>query len=91
MSDLMLKLYVSLQTLRAREEGQGMVEYALILALVSVVAVAPSAPGGDIDEVFDRHRGRARRRRVSHVAASPSAPAGGAAPRRRLRLRRGHP
>jgi pilus assembly protein Flp/PilA len=40
MSDLMLKLFVSMQTLRAREEGQGMVEYALILVLVSVVAIA---------------------------------------------------
>jgi pilus assembly protein Flp/PilA len=37
----MLQAIVSyLETLRAREErGQGMVEYALILALVSIVAI----------------------------------------------------
>ena len=39
MSDLMLKLMVHLQTLRSREEGQGLVEYALIIALVSVAIV----------------------------------------------------
>ena len=39
MSDLMLKLVVALQTLRAREEGQGMVEYGLILAVVAVIAL----------------------------------------------------
>ena len=46
MSDLMLKLYVSLQNLRAREEGQGMVEYALILVLVSIVAIVALGPLG---------------------------------------------
>ena len=30
----------SLHTLRNREEGQSLVEYALILALISVVAIA---------------------------------------------------
>ena len=47
MSDLMLKLFVSLQTLRAREEGQGMVEYALILVLVSVVAIVTLTTVGE--------------------------------------------
>ena len=40
----MLSLYVLLETLRARvtknaEEGQGLAEYGLILALVAVVAI----------------------------------------------------
>ena len=35
-NDLLLRLMARLQT---AEEGQGMVEYALILALVSVVAI----------------------------------------------------
>jgi pilus assembly protein Flp/PilA len=36
LNDLMLRMMARLQT---AEEGQGMVEYALILALVSVVAI----------------------------------------------------
>lgn len=41
----MLSLYVYLETLRSRiaeksEEGQGLAEYGLILALVAVVAIA---------------------------------------------------
>ena len=44
MSDLMLKTWVAVETwfatAREDEEGQGMVEYALILALVAVVAIA---------------------------------------------------
>jgi len=53
MSDLMLKLYVQLQTLRAREEGQGMVEYGLILAVVSVAAlVALQLIGTDLQVTF---------------------------------------
>ena len=42
MSDLLLRLVVSIQTLSVRadeERGQGMVEYALILVLVSVIAI----------------------------------------------------
>ena len=34
-----MRMYLALTTLRHREEGQAMVEYALILALVSVAAV----------------------------------------------------
>ena len=55
MSDLMLKLYVQLQTLRAREEGQGMVEYGLILAVVSVVAIAAlQLIGTDLQVTFKK-------------------------------------
>lgn len=35
-----IRMYLALQALRDREEGQTLVEYALILALVSVTAVA---------------------------------------------------
>jgi len=34
-----MRVYLALTALRDREEGQAMVEYALILALVSVAAV----------------------------------------------------
>ncbi len=40
MNNLFLKLYVSFQILMDREDGQDMVEYALILALVALGAVA---------------------------------------------------
>jgi pilus assembly protein Flp/PilA len=54
MSDLMLKLYTRLQTLRAREEGQGMVEYGLLAALVSIVAiVALQGLGPDLNKIFE--------------------------------------
>ena len=55
MSDLMLKVAVRLQTLRAREEGQGMVEYGLILAVVSVAAlVALQLIGTDLQVTFKK-------------------------------------
>jgi pilus assembly protein Flp/PilA len=39
--------------LQARQQGQAMVEYALILALVSVVAIATlNLIGTDVDLVF---------------------------------------
>ncbi len=40
MNDMMLKLYVKMQMLAAREEGQDLVEYALVVALVAFGAVA---------------------------------------------------
>jgi pilus assembly protein Flp/PilA len=39
MNDLFLKLAVKLQTLAMREEGQDLVEYALVVALISVACV----------------------------------------------------
>lgn len=39
MKDMMLKLYVNMQTLLASEEGQDLVEYALLAALLSLAAV----------------------------------------------------
>ena len=50
----MIKLYTYLESLRSDERGQGMVEYALILALVSVVAiVALEVIGTNVLGVFD--------------------------------------
>ena len=40
MNDLMIKLYVTLQSVMAREEGQDLVEYALVVALIAFGAVA---------------------------------------------------
>jgi pilus assembly protein Flp/PilA len=40
MNNLMLKLFVKMQTLVIREEGQDLVEYALVVALVSFGATA---------------------------------------------------
>ena len=40
MNNALLNLYVKMQSLMARDEGQDLVEYALVLALISVVAVA---------------------------------------------------
>ena len=47
--------YAALQARTAREEGQALVEYALILGLVSVVAIALlSAVGTDITSLLTR-------------------------------------
>ena len=40
MNNTLLKLYVKMQTLMMREDGQDLVEYALVLAVISVGAVA---------------------------------------------------
>ena len=48
-----MRLYLALTALREGEEGQAMVEYALILALVSVAAVAIlSSLGGSVSSIF---------------------------------------
>jgi Flp pilus assembly pilin Flp len=48
-----MRLYLALTTLRNGEEGQAMVEYALILALVSVAAVAIlSTLGSSVSSIF---------------------------------------
>jgi pilus assembly protein Flp/PilA len=47
------RLAYSLAALRSGEDGQAMVEYALILALVSVAAVAIlSTLGGSVSSIF---------------------------------------
>ncbi len=40
MRDLMLKLYVKIQTLRADKSGQDLIEYALVVALIAFAAAA---------------------------------------------------
>jgi pilus assembly protein Flp/PilA len=48
-----MQLYYRFAALRSGEEGQAMVEYALILALVSVAAVAIlSTLGGSVSSIF---------------------------------------
>lgn len=40
MNNLLLKLYIKFQDLTNREEGQDLVEYALVVALIAFGAVA---------------------------------------------------
>ena len=40
MNTMFLKLYVKLQDLMSREEGQDLVEYALVVALIALGATA---------------------------------------------------
>ena len=48
-----MRAYLALTALRDREEGQAMVEYALILALVSVAAVGIlSLLGKSVSSIF---------------------------------------
>jgi pilus assembly protein Flp/PilA len=48
-----MRVYLAFQDLRNGESGQAMVEYALILALVSVAAVAVlTLLGGSVSSIF---------------------------------------
>ena len=54
----MLKLFINLQLMFARameeDEGQGLTEYALILALIAVVAIAAlTLLGGKVTQVLN--------------------------------------
>jgi pilus assembly protein Flp/PilA len=40
MNNLFLNLYVKFQELKNREEGQDLVEYALVIVLIAIAAVA---------------------------------------------------
>ena len=40
MNSMLLKLYVSFQNLISREEGQDLVEYALVVAIIALGATA---------------------------------------------------
>jgi len=46
----MLNLYMKLRSLTTRQEGQGMVEYALILVLVSIVVIVILLTMGNQDQ-----------------------------------------
>jgi Flp pilus assembly pilin Flp len=49
-----MRVYLAVSSLRDREEGQAMVEYALILFLVSVVSIAIlTTLGGKVSSVFN--------------------------------------
>ena len=55
LSNLMAYLTVVFSDVKRREEGQGLVEYALILVLVSIVCiVALELIGTNVDAVFDQ-------------------------------------
>ncbi len=50
-----IRMYLAFQGLRHREDGQAMVEYALILALVSVAAVGIlSTLGTSVSSIFNK-------------------------------------
>ena len=50
-----MKMYLAARALRDREDGQAMVEYALILSLVAVAAVAVlSTLGTSISSIFSK-------------------------------------
>lgn len=55
LTTLMAYLTVAYMDLRDREEGQGLVEYALILVFVSIVAIATlSVLGTSIGGIFTK-------------------------------------
>jgi pilus assembly protein Flp/PilA len=51
MNNMLLKMYVKFQELKNREEGQDLVEYALVISLVAIAAVAALTvlAGGESD------------------------------------------
>jgi pilus assembly protein Flp/PilA len=50
---MLLKLYVKFQDLTSREEGQDLVEYALVVALIALGAVAGMrALAGGVNSAF---------------------------------------
>jgi Flp pilus assembly pilin Flp len=52
-SNYLLRLYVRLRTVARPEDGQGLVEYALIIAFIAVVCVGGlTILGGDINELL---------------------------------------
>ena len=54
MNNTLLKLYVKFQDLASREEGQDLVEYALVVALIAFGATAGmSALAGGLNKAFN--------------------------------------
>jgi pilus assembly protein Flp/PilA len=55
MTQMYVKTTDALRSLRDKEEGQGLVEYALILSLVSIAAILTlGVLGVDVDEVLEK-------------------------------------
>jgi pilus assembly protein Flp/PilA len=55
MNNLLLNLYVKFQELKDREEGQDLVEYALVVALIAFGATAGmTALAGGINKAFNQ-------------------------------------
>jgi pilus assembly protein Flp/PilA len=55
MNDKLIALYVKLQVLMAREEGQDLIEYALVVALIAFAATAGmSTLANDINAAFGK-------------------------------------
>jgi pilus assembly protein Flp/PilA len=53
MNDRLLKLSVKIQTLMLREEGQDLIEYALVVSMIAFAATAAMATlAGDINGAF---------------------------------------
>lgn len=53
MKDMMLKLYVRVQNLLSSDEGQDLVEYALVVALIALAATAGmNKLAGDLSAAF---------------------------------------
>jgi Flp pilus assembly pilin Flp len=55
LGSLAIRSYLAVARLRRREEGQAMVEYALILFLVSVASIAIlTTLGGNVSTLFSK-------------------------------------
>ena len=52
---LPMRAYLSALALRDREEGQALVEYALLLSLIAVVSIGVlTALGGSVSKIFSQ-------------------------------------
>lgn len=59
MNDKLIALYVKFQVLMAREEGQDLIEYALVVALIAFGAIAAmNALSTDINTAFNAIGGK---------------------------------
>ncbi len=55
MNDLMLKMYINVKNFVEREEGQDLVEYALVVAIIALGAIAGMGKlAAEINSAFDQ-------------------------------------